>query len=464
MASFELEKPQGRVQKPQRLDLPTDGRSPRTRGGQGFKEDSPPLGGRQASNGKTNIRGIDRDQRQHHRFAGLHLIRSTEVSSDEEDVRNPRHQLAPRQQAPAEEIVFLDDYVVEEGAPLIGNANNRGRLFGFEWLVQIVYQWFRFGLVAALIGFLIYMTATNKTRIEGVHYHSDRGHRAQLQKFTIKDFRAVLCCAVLLLIGIPRVSVLFNLFSEKTITQLKVTLILLVVFILGCSEDENLLAGITFTERESRKSQLAIRVVDFFYGFSSYRSESTIVFLCNSVFSLVLFPNIAVFCILVFMFFLVSLILSIICLTNKLEITAYDLELRARARNQNNAGLTAFEIEKFIHGTSDQIEELENTRKAANPDQANESVTAGPKKAGEEEEEVTCPICYCPFEDNCNIIMLPPCGHIYHTDCVEHWFKTRSTCPKCRLDLKEYLNELGQNTRFTGLDFLNHPMLHMSKE
>jgi Ring finger domain len=469
MSSFELERQQPQQQRPQRLETPeSSGSTNPQKNRRSFEEDwrhkvrADNSGVSQQQN--TVIKGVQFHTREHHRLPGLHLIRSVEVSSDEEDRRNNRHPpVNPRQQAPPEEILFLDDYVVEDGAPLIGQPNNRARLFGFEWLVQIIYQWLRFGLAALLLGFLIYMMARNKPRLNGVHYHSDRGHRSQLKEFTIRDFRVVLTSAVLLLIGIPRLSVLFNLFSEKTITQLKCTLILVVVFILGCSEDENLLVGVSFTEREERKNKFAVAMMDFFYGFSTYRSNNTIVFLCNAINSLVLFPNVIVFCILVFMFFLVALILSVICLTNKLELTSFDLELRVRARNQNNTGLTAYEIEKFIHGTCNQIEELENNRKAENPGQANESVTNEVKK-NDGEEEVTCPICYCPFEDNCRIIILPPCGHVYHTDCLEHWFKTRSTCPKCRLDMKEYLNHLGQNTRFTGLDCLNHPMLHMSKE
>ena len=43
--------------------------------------------------------------------------------------------------------------------------------------------------------------------------------------------------------------------------------------------------------------------------------------------------------------------------------------------------------------------------------------------------ENSCPIC---FDNNTVKLVSTPCNHIFHSACVEEWFKTHSTCPLCR--------------------------------
>ena len=40
----------------------------------------------------------------------------------------------------------------------------------------------------------------------------------------------------------------------------------------------------------------------------------------------------------------------------------------------------------------------------------------------------SCPFLFVDFEENEEIMNLP-CGHIYHTECIEMNFKERSSCP-----------------------------------
>lgn len=51
-----------------------------------------------------------------------------------------------------------------------------------------------------------------------------------------------------------------------------------------------------------------------------------------------------------------------------------------------------------------------------------------------------CGICLEKFNNNDAILKLP-CEHIHHDLCIEHWFKTKTTCPFDNQDLKDYLSE-----------------------
>lgn len=43
-----------------------------------------------------------------------------------------------------------------------------------------------------------------------------------------------------------------------------------------------------------------------------------------------------------------------------------------------------------------------------------------------------CAVCLSEFEENETGRLLPKCNHSFHTDCIDMWFKSHSTCPLCR--------------------------------
>ncbi|KAK8601432.1 hypothetical protein V6N13_058858 [Hibiscus sabdariffa] len=50
-------------------------------------------------------------------------------------------------------------------------------------------------------------------------------------------------------------------------------------------------------------------------------------------------------------------------------------------------------------------------------------------------EETECSICLGVFEDEEVLKVLPQCKHAYHSQCVDKWLGSRSSCPLCRASL-----------------------------
>lgn len=51
-------------------------------------------------------------------------------------------------------------------------------------------------------------------------------------------------------------------------------------------------------------------------------------------------------------------------------------------------------------------------------------------KEGKDAQE--CAVCLERFEEDENLRLLPKCSHVFHTDCIDVWFLSHSTCPLCR--------------------------------
>jgi hypothetical protein len=51
-----------------------------------------------------------------------------------------------------------------------------------------------------------------------------------------------------------------------------------------------------------------------------------------------------------------------------------------------------------------------------------------------------CPICLVEFSEGDIVRHLPdPCGHVFHRDCIDHWFRQSSQCPLCKRSLRSIL-------------------------
>ncbi|KAF3337794.1 RING-H2 finger protein ATL58-like isoform X1 [Carex littledalei] len=49
--------------------------------------------------------------------------------------------------------------------------------------------------------------------------------------------------------------------------------------------------------------------------------------------------------------------------------------------------------------------------------------------------ETQCSVCLGEYQSDEKLQRIPPCGHTFHVDCIDHWLSTNSTCPLCRVSL-----------------------------
>ncbi|KAI8853991.1 hypothetical protein BC829DRAFT_359842 [Chytridium lagenaria] len=55
------------------------------------------------------------------------------------------------------------------------------------------------------------------------------------------------------------------------------------------------------------------------------------------------------------------------------------------------------------------------------------------------EEAQQCAICLDEFKRRDEVLLVPGCGHQFHTECGEKWFKVSKQCPTCREDFTQQL-------------------------
>ncbi|KAE8797109.1 RING-H2 finger protein ATL7-like [Hordeum vulgare] len=49
--------------------------------------------------------------------------------------------------------------------------------------------------------------------------------------------------------------------------------------------------------------------------------------------------------------------------------------------------------------------------------------------------ETQCSVCLADYQPDERLQRIPPCGHTFHIDCIDHWFSKNNTCPLCRVSL-----------------------------
>ncbi|KAL9165241.1 hypothetical protein ABFS82_06G158600 [Erythranthe guttata] len=52
-------------------------------------------------------------------------------------------------------------------------------------------------------------------------------------------------------------------------------------------------------------------------------------------------------------------------------------------------------------------------------------------------ENVQCTVCLSEYHEEDTLRILPPCGHSFHATCIDIWLQQHSTCPVCRISLRE---------------------------
>lgn len=56
----------------------------------------------------------------------------------------------------------------------------------------------------------------------------------------------------------------------------------------------------------------------------------------------------------------------------------------------------------------------------------------GEERKGGGDDPDKCPICLGEYKDEDMVIVLPRCGHVFHTLCIKEWMARASSCPNCR--------------------------------
>jgi hypothetical protein len=52
-------------------------------------------------------------------------------------------------------------------------------------------------------------------------------------------------------------------------------------------------------------------------------------------------------------------------------------------------------------------------------------------------DQMSCSVCLNNFRYKEQDVVELKCGHVFHRDCIEPWFKTHHTCPLCRTDIDD---------------------------
>lgn len=68
------------------------------------------------------------------------------------------------------------------------------------------------------------------------------------------------------------------------------------------------------------------------------------------------------------------------------------------------------------------------------PPTTDEAIASFPRKVFDEASEDPCVICQDDIKAGEEVLILP-CGHFFHPDCVTPWLKSNNTCPSCRHEL-----------------------------
>ncbi|KAA8524965.1 hypothetical protein F0562_011397 [Nyssa sinensis] len=77
--------------------------------------------------------------------------------------------------------------------------------------------------------------------------------------------------------------------------------------------------------------------------------------------------------------------------------------------------------------------------------------SSGKEKEKDDEDSKRCAICLEDFEPS-EMVMLTPCSHMFHEDCIVPWVKGHGQCPVCRFTICERIREIaGQSNNNTAI-------------
>jgi len=91
-----------------------------------------------------------------------------------------------------------------------------------------------------------------------------------------------------------------------------------------------------------------------------------------------------------------------------------------------------FQLEEVINRLFQQYEKKGNPPASADVIN-NLKTTPLPKELLEKQDQPSCVTCTVDYSEGEEVIILP-CSHIFHSDCIKTWLKIHNTCPICRYE------------------------------
>ncbi|XAR64957.1 hypothetical protein NMG60_11008865 [Bertholletia excelsa] len=65
-------------------------------------------------------------------------------------------------------------------------------------------------------------------------------------------------------------------------------------------------------------------------------------------------------------------------------------------------------------------------------------------------EDTQCTVCLAEYQQEDMLRILPYCGHTFHAMCVDKWLQQHSTCPVCRISLRECPGKMRMQPMFSS--------------
>jgi hypothetical protein len=79
-------------------------------------------------------------------------------------------------------------------------------------------------------------------------------------------------------------------------------------------------------------------------------------------------------------------------------------------------------------------------------EKARRSLKSGESDEESEDRKSCCSICLSDYKESEVVRVIPNCGHMFHTDCIDQWLRSHATCPICRISPQNLPTLLPQRT------------------
>lgn len=336
---------------------------------------------------------------------------------------HPLRSAAPSLSADSIEDIAVMEDLLEDSPLTTTRLTRRLRDLQLPLLLEVAIHYVKLLVITGLLGYLLYMAFDTRLD-EHVTYSKQRTNQSRIHQIGARDLKIVFFVALVLFLGVRRISVLVGLAEKKTWAQIRATLVFLFLFILLIANDEIELKGVTFTDR-TKERPIVKMLLDLMYGLCPKRSQSLVIKACYFFASMIFWPNVLVVSLMFLLNLLVSFIVSIVYLLNKYGITNIDLSDRPpdpNSRAGQTTALTDYQLKLLVEMPFD------GRKEEPLKDPSNHS-----------RSDCVCSICFNSLTAGTPVIVLPGCEHVFDKDCILFWLKTKPTCPLCRKDVRLHL-------------------------